>query len=39
MNALQPPTDLVTFLATGRKLKYDPTGCKAGVVTLVPLPT
>jgi hypothetical protein len=31
------PVDLVTFLAAGKQLEYDPAPCEAGAITLVPL--
>lgn len=37
MESLQLSADLVAFLTTGRRLEYDPAGCEAGAVTLVPL--
>jgi len=37
MDPLQLPADLVAFLATGRRLEYDPATCEAGQVTLVSL--
>jgi hypothetical protein len=37
MDELRLPADLVTFLASGRQLKYDPATCEAGALTLLPL--
>lgn len=37
MNDLNLPPDLVEFLRSGKQLEYDPAGCEAGAVTLVPL--
>src|SRR6266511_2538682 len=31
------PADLVSFLAAGKQLEYDPATCKAGALTLRPL--
>ena len=36
-SALDLPADLVSFLADGKQLEYDPTPCEAGTVTLLPL--
>jgi hypothetical protein len=34
---LDLPSDLVSFLASGKQLEYDPTSCEAGAITLLPL--
>jgi hypothetical protein len=34
---LDLPADLVSFLAAGKQLEYDPEPCEAGAITLVPL--
>jgi hypothetical protein len=35
-DSLQLPADLITFLDRERQLKYDPSTCEAGAVTLLP---